>query len=89
MRSVIKSAFPGRDELVDRGLREDATFRDLCRDYRQCAVALERWSLSSDAASASRIQEYAEILDDLSAEIRSWLDSLQARWDRPDGKGAR
>lgn len=86
-RSVIKTAFAGRDALVDHGLREDTTFRCLCRDYRQCAAALEWWRSASHAAAPRRAREYADLLDELAVEIRSRLDHLQAHLPGAAGEG--
>jgi len=75
-RSLIKSAFPGHDSLVDRACRESASFRDLCQDYRNCAVALERWRRLSDDEPSPRVHEYTELLAELAEEIASCLAGM-------------
>jgi hypothetical protein len=76
--SLIAKEFPGRDQLIDHAYREDLSFRDLCRDYRKCAVALEDWRRSDDNAASLRAREYAELLLQLSGEIESWLEALES-----------
>jgi hypothetical protein len=71
--SLVKSALPGRDSLIERAYRANCSFRGLCQDYRKCAEALERWRRSEVSVSCSRAQEYAELLAALAQEIESWL----------------
>jgi hypothetical protein len=87
--SLIMRAFPGRDALIERAYRESVSFRDLCRDYRNCAAALERWRRSEDAMSAMRSQEYAELLGVLEAEIATWLEARGAGGLGTAGIGSR
>jgi hypothetical protein len=75
-QALIMSVFPGRDALIERAFRDSNSFRDLCRDYRNCAAALERWRRSEGGASSSRAREYAELLNDLTQEVESWLDAI-------------
>jgi hypothetical protein len=88
-RSRIKRAFPGREGLIDRAFRDDPTFRELCRDYRECAIALEEWRRLHGDGPTSRSREYAELLDDLVAEIGNWLDTFRADSSRTDGSRPR
>ena len=60
--SFVTSALPGRDSLIERAYRENRSFRGLCRDYRECAEALERWRRSEVSESSSRVREYGELL---------------------------
>ena len=76
-RSLIKSRFPDHALLIDRACGEHATFRELCQDYRQCALALERWRRLSDDELSPRVQEYAGLLADLTQELESWLGAMQ------------
>ena len=75
---LIAREFPGRDSLIDRAYREHPVFRDLCRDYRTCADALEAWRRSDDEAASSRAREYADLLHRLGSEISSWLDAVKS-----------
>jgi hypothetical protein len=88
-RSRIKRAFPGRERLIDRAFRDDPTFRELCRDYRKCAIALDEWRRLRGDDPTSRSREYAELLDDLLAEIGNWLDTFQTGSFRADGNRPR
>lgn len=72
-RMFIKNAFPGHDGLIERAYRESLSFRDLCQDYRNCAVALDRWRRQSGEGPSSRTQEYTDLLLKLRAEVESWL----------------
>lgn len=76
-RSLIRSAFPGRDALIDRAYRENETFRDLCRDYRNCALALERLRSLNGVAPSARTQEYVQLLAELAEEVESWLGAME------------
>jgi hypothetical protein len=86
-RSLINRAFPGRESLIERAYRGSGSFRDLCRDYRNCAAALDRWRRSDGDASSSRAREYAELLAELAQEIESWLDAIGNDSSRARGTG--
>ena len=86
--SLVTRAFPGRDSLIERAYRANRSFRGLCRDYRECAEALERWRRSEASASSSRIREYAELLAALAQEIESWLDATGTDPKRARGTDA-
>ena len=73
---AVRGAFPGREELVERGF-EEAAFRSLCEDYRDCLRALEHWSAQVSGEAESRRGEYEQLLLDLDREIRTWLGTLQ------------
>lgn len=78
MPTLIAGEFPGRDEFIDRAYREKQSFRDLCRDYRKCATALEDWRGSNDHGSSLRAREYAELLSQLESEIELFLESMES-----------
>ena len=69
-------AFPGQDELIERGLREHPAFRDLCEDYRTCARALERWRRLNGTGADSRRQEYEGLLAELARDLAGWLEII-------------
>jgi hypothetical protein len=85
-KSCVAAAFPGSVSLIERAYRKNGSFRDLCRDYRKCAEALEGWRRSEDQASSSRSREYAELLNELSREIASWLEAME-NGSTPPGRG--
>ncbi len=75
-RSFMRNAFPGRGQVIDRGIREYASFQELCVDYRRCAVALDEWR-QADSGNSERVREYEELLSELVREIEGWLDALE------------
>jgi len=85
-KSCVAEAFPGIASLIESAYRESGSFRDLCRDYRKCAEALDGWRRSSDEASTSRAREYAELLSELGREIESWFEAME-NGSTPLGRG--
>ena len=81
-KSLIGNAYPGCGEIIEHGFREYPAFRELCEDYRRCAVALEGWRKPDRVAYQERVHEYEELLADLAREIESWFVSL-SRADKP------
>jgi hypothetical protein len=81
-QTLVKRAFPGREPLIERVYRESGSFRDLCGDYRKCASVLERWRRSGGVPSP-RVDEYTELLDELTEEIEAWLDAVAVCSTRP------
>jgi hypothetical protein len=88
-RSLVKSAFPGRDATIDLGFRDQPTFRELCQDYRDCAAALENSRRLKGDHPSSRTEEYASLLVELAKEIELWLDSIENGAAPLRGGGAR
>ena len=76
-KSLIGSAYPGYGEIIEHGFRDYPAFRDLCEDYRSCAIALDRWRKPGSAACEERVHEYEELLAGLAREIEGWLASLK------------
>jgi hypothetical protein len=76
-RTLVTSSFPGHDSLIDRAYRENESFRDLCQDYRNCALALDRWRRQKGDQPSRRAREYAELLAELTGEVESWLGALR------------
>lgn len=76
-KSLIKSTFPGHDSRIDHAYEENELFRDLCRDYRSCVRALDRWRQMNGDEPSSRTPEYVELLAQLTNEVESWLFALQ------------
>ena len=68
-QTLVTRAFPGREPLIER-------------DYRKCASALERWRRSGGVPSP-RVDEYTELLDELTEEIEAWLDAVAVCSTRP------
>ncbi|MEJ2604806.1 MAG: hypothetical protein P8172_16260 [Gammaproteobacteria bacterium] len=75
-RLLIQRAFPGHDEVIERGLREHPTFHELCDDYRRCARALEDRKRRHGSGNADRVCEYEQLLSELADEVQGWLEAL-------------
>jgi hypothetical protein len=75
-RVLVKKAFPDHHQAIERAYDEHPSFRELCQDYRQCSLALARWRQDRDPAPMQRSREYAELLDELANEIRTWFDEV-------------
>jgi hypothetical protein len=88
-KSLVRDAFPGHDALIDSVFRDHATFRELCEDYRKCAVALERWRRLNGEGPLSRTREYTELLAELAEEIELWLDAMENGSVPPRRSGGR
>jgi hypothetical protein len=73
--SLITAHFAGQDLLIERAYRQDASFRSLCEDYRDCVDVIERLRNEGSAIAATRREEYTELLEELGCEIRDWLET--------------
>ena len=68
-----------RDRLGHSGLqlervyRESSDFRDLCRDYEDCVVVLERLEGQS-LIDLKRVEEYRGLRVELETEMLGFLD---------------
>jgi len=82
---LIRTAFTGQDELIERAFREDHSFRALCEDYRECVAAIDRWKKRTTVEAPLRRQEYAELLVKLDREIQAWLDEMESGKAIQDG----
>jgi hypothetical protein len=49
----------------------------MCDDYRLCSEALKGWNQSESEEAPARRKEYAELLQDLEAEILQSLDEFR------------
>ena len=76
--ALIQISFPGRGELIERAFRNSRSFRTLCKDYRDCVAALDRWKRRSAGEARLRRQEYTELQRELGLEIQSWLEAMEA-----------
>ena len=76
-RSFVRQCFPEIGALIERAYRNSPSFRDLCQDYRNCAVALDRWIQLAGDEPAQRVEEYTELLAELAAEVESWIVEMQ------------
>jgi hypothetical protein len=79
IRSLIQSVYPGREELIDRGLSEYPAFRELCEDYRRCLITLENLRQPGATEHPERVREYEELLAQLARELEGSLEGLLQR----------
>jgi hypothetical protein len=70
---VIKHRFAGAKGAVERAFVTSESFRGLCRDYLACAATLARWQGSEAENAPLRVQEYSELLGELTREIEERL----------------
>jgi hypothetical protein len=75
--NLIRTAFPGRDQLIEKAFNDTRSFRDLCEDYRKCFAALHRWKRRTTAEASRRHQEYTDLLMELGREIGTWLEDAE------------
>ena len=69
----VLKRFPAFEANIRKLYREDDTFRTICEDYAECSDALQRWSRLQSGEAAVRKREYADLLQDLEAEILQYL----------------
>jgi hypothetical protein len=69
----IKRRFGGAEANIEREFKSSEAFRDLCRDYLNCAATLARWQESEGEDARLRVREYTELLGELTQEIEARL----------------
>ena len=74
---TVIERFPDHKDSIKLLYRESKTFQTICDDYRQCAEALKRWNQLSSEEAHAREKEYAELLQDLEAEILHNLEESE------------
>ena len=72
--ATIQRRFAGRRAAVAHMYADSGSFRTLCQDYATCLAALEGWRASEALEAATRLEEYEELLGELSDEIETRLD---------------
>lgn len=85
---LIRTSFPGRDELIERAFSESRPFQTLCEDYRDCVAALHRWKQRDVAEAPPRSKEYAELLVELGLEIQTRLEALEIGLSHSSGSSS-
>ena len=73
--NLITARFAGQDLLIERVYRHDASFRSLCKDYRDCVDVIERLRQEGSTIAATRREEYTVLLEELGCEIGDWLET--------------
>lgn len=72
---MIRHRFPGAEAALGSAFKASESFRGLCGDYLACAATLARWQESEAEDARLRVQEYSELLDELTREIEARLRS--------------
>jgi DNA anti-recombination protein RmuC len=75
VRTALTRRFPGHAAVVERLVAECERFRELCEDYLECAVVLNRFEELGDATQ-QRITEYKDLQAGLEQEL---LDCIEER----------
>ena len=67
--------FPEHKNILETHYRKNESFRSLCKDFRDCAVAMEYWCKSHpDKEHVHELcEEYKSLFAELKDEIRKWL----------------
>jgi hypothetical protein len=73
---LIKKEFGTRERIIERAIKSSESFRSLCRDYRDCALALARCRESESEEAVLRAVEYSELLVELADEIEARLQAV-------------
>jgi hypothetical protein len=77
--SVVIKHFPEHRKTLERLFQQHETFRLLCEDFSDSVRARDYWCGSEAENAESRCQEYAEMIEDLTAEIAQWFRDYGAR----------
>jgi hypothetical protein len=72
---MVKRQFAGEEPAVERAFETSESFRGLCRDFVACAATLGRWRESRAQDAPLRVQEYSELLGELTREIEEQLQA--------------
>ena len=70
--SRLLEIMPDAAERLDRCLGEYETFRDICENYEECTLGLQRWYAAREPIEG-RIEEYSQLLRELEDEILQFL----------------
>ena len=67
--------FPKHKKILEKHYRQNESFRSLCKDFCDCAMAVEYWCKSpTDNNHAHELcQEYKALFAELKDEIMKWL----------------
>lgn len=76
--SAVFHVFPARRQTIKELALADETFRSLCADFAAAETSLRRFAEGS-FASEDRRNEYARLVNELSAEIVEALDNHDCR----------
>jgi hypothetical protein len=64
----IEAQLPDAQQRVNDRLPGDENFREICSEYEECVKCLTYWR-SSEQRNRDRVEEYAQLLQELEQEI--------------------
>ena len=68
----LQNTLPDVTERIEACLCEHESFQDMCENYEECALGLERWRAAPER-HGERIEEYSQLMRDLEDEILQYL----------------
>lgn len=72
---LIRTRTGSSEEIVVSEFQGNPSFRSLCYELQACDRALKRWIASDSGLSRQRTAEYAQLLGELTEEIRIAISS--------------
>ncbi|MBT8331627.1 MAG: hypothetical protein KJP06_04790 [Deltaproteobacteria bacterium] len=70
---LLCDQFPDHCDLIHRLARENSNFDEIVKDYADVIEVLEKWRISQEPFSESRVQEYQTLRKELESEIEQFL----------------
>ena len=82
LTSVLEK-FPEAAARIRELFQQSPSFQSLCEDYRDCLAAWHYWRQAASEEAPALCQSYAELLQELSQEVRQYLEQEQALSSNP------
>ena len=82
----VMEKFPEAVARIWELFQKSYSFQSLCEDYRDCLAAWHYWRQAASEEAPALCQSYAELLQELSQEVRQYLEQEKAPGSMP-GKG--
>lgn len=73
--SSVMDRFPEQQDAIRNLCSTDPHFQKLCKDYRQCAKALDFWRRSPLCEAPKRKQGYETLLAELESKILQYISN--------------
>ncbi|MBK5097467.1 MAG: hypothetical protein JJE01_06770 [Gemmatimonadetes bacterium] len=70
---LVRSHSDATEAAIGRALETSEPFRSLCSDLRACSRALTHWRKTDSDEARRRVDEYTDLLAELTSEIRLML----------------